>query len=91
MMNNITIDFSDVNNQRQLHALLKRALSLPDYYGENLDALWDMLGGWIDTPVKLKLNGLSHLRRQLGTLGDQVIDVFHKASIEIPGIDIEVN
>ncbi len=43
----VTIDFGNVqveNDMRmQVHALLKGALNFPDYYGCNLDALYDVL------------------------------------------------
>ena len=36
------------------HKILKEKLELPDYYGENLDALWDCLTGGIELPVCIK-------------------------------------
>ena len=43
----VTIDFGKVNAlediRMQVHELLKEALDLPDYYGCNLDALYDVL------------------------------------------------
>ena len=38
-----TIDLAKVDTIETLHARLKRALHLPDYYGANLDALYDVL------------------------------------------------
>lgn len=38
-----TIDLAKVDSIEKLHARLKRALGLPDYYGANLDALYDVL------------------------------------------------
>lgn len=37
------IDLRNVDTREDLHALLKQALALPDYYGGNLDALYDIL------------------------------------------------
>ena len=43
------VDFSEVKYYMEIHEVLKRDLEFPDYYGGNLDALWDcltdMLGG----------------------------------------------
>ena len=43
----VTVDFGNVNVSKdirmQVHELLKAALKLPDYYGCNLDALYDVL------------------------------------------------
>ncbi len=44
------IDLSGVSGREELHARLRAALPLPDWYGNNLDALRDVLtesgGGW---------------------------------------------
>jgi len=44
------IDLKDITNKTELHELLARELPLPDYYGNNLDALYDVLtetgDGW---------------------------------------------
>ena len=37
------LDGREVCSRAALHALLKRGLNLPDYYGANLDALCDCL------------------------------------------------
>ena len=39
----IEIDLASVKNKEDLHALLKNILDFPDYYGRNLDALFDFL------------------------------------------------
>ncbi len=40
----IVLDGRRMDDRAGLHAELKRKLSLPDYYGNNLDALNDCLG-----------------------------------------------
>ena len=44
------IDLKEVNTKEEFHKTLARELPLPDYYGENLDALYDVLteygDGW---------------------------------------------
>ena len=42
-MRKITIDCSSIANKQQLHEALKEALLLPEWYGHNLDALFDCL------------------------------------------------
>ncbi len=37
------IDLKDVRTKEGFHDALERELSLPDYYGRNLDALYDVL------------------------------------------------
>ena len=44
------IDLNEVSTKEEFHKALIRELPLPDYYGENLDALYDVLteygDGW---------------------------------------------
>ena len=44
----ITLDFTNMEYPAQLHRELKIKFELPDYYGENWDALWDCLDGWYE-------------------------------------------
>ena len=37
------VDFSGVEDYRDIHIILKESLDFPDYYGGHLDALWDCL------------------------------------------------
>lgn len=39
----IVLDASQMDGRRNAHAYLKEMLALPDYYGMNLDALYDCL------------------------------------------------
>ncbi|MDE6111127.1 MAG: barstar family protein [Eubacterium sp.] len=55
MKNRIIIDFSDCLYLESLHNEIKDKLALPDWYGKNLDALWDSLTGIIETPVEIEI------------------------------------
>ena len=55
-MRTIMIDGSKYASGRELHAALKRLLSLPDYYGMNADALNDCISE-LPEPVHLWIAG----------------------------------
>ena len=38
-----TLDFAEVKTYLEMHECFKTAFHLPDYYGRNMDALWDCL------------------------------------------------
>ena len=52
-MKSITVDFSGCKYPLDLHNKIKEALGLPEWYGNSLDALWDMLTGFIKTPINI--------------------------------------
>ena len=41
----------------EFYDIIKKKMELPDYFGCNADALWDMLTGYIDTPCEIVLVG----------------------------------
>ena len=47
----IVLDASRMTSKEEAHAYLKEALSLPEYYGNNLDALHDCLEEMTDVEI----------------------------------------
>lgn len=50
-MQEIVLEERDFASPADMHALLANQLDAPDYYGQNLSALWDCLGNLSD-PVR---------------------------------------
>ena len=42
-MNSIIIDFKNISSREDFYRELGEKCNLPSYFGENLDALWDVL------------------------------------------------
>ncbi len=77
------IDGRDFENIEVLHDVLKDKLDFPDYYGRNLDALWDCLTGWVDLPLTLVLKNLEFSNTLLGSYADDVLEVLQEAQEEL--------
>ena len=75
------LDGREVCSRTALHALLKRGLNLPDYYGENLDALWDCLTDMVgNEKLHIEIIGLDVLRKKLDVLeyrADKLLETFY--------------
>ena len=61
-MKEVTIDCSGVTSPQELHRTFASALSFPEWYGSNLDALHDCLSG-ICEDTRLTLLHFSDLGR----------------------------
>ncbi|WP_419471593.1 barstar family protein [Gottfriedia acidiceleris] len=62
----LTIDVSYVKTNKDLHLLLKEKLRFPDFYGENWDAFWDAITGFVaPLPKKIIFLGWSELEMNL--------------------------
>ena len=82
-MKNITVNFSLCKNQLDLHKELKEKLNFPEWYGNNLDALWDMLTGFIETPANITVVWKpTNEDKNIKEAVLQIIDLFIEASEE---------
>ena len=59
------IDGGTIGSREALHRALREALSLPDWYGNNLDALYDCLTD-LHEPAELTVLNAGKLRESLG-------------------------
>ena len=49
------LDFSNCKYLGEVHELIKKELELPEFYGCNLDALWDAVTGLMYVPANIKI------------------------------------
>ena len=47
-MKTYTIDLNDIFNADELHRAIRKTLPVPTHYGNNLDALYDVLTDWTE-------------------------------------------
>lgn len=52
-------DFEQINTYDDFYRLAALELNLPDYFGNNLDALWDSLTGYVELPIDIEFINLS--------------------------------
>ncbi|WP_294224003.1 MULTISPECIES: barstar family protein [Chryseobacterium] len=53
-MSTVYIDFTDIGDYEDFYAQLKEKLPLPEYFGDNLDALSDVITGGLEMPLHLE-------------------------------------
>lgn len=77
----IEIDFSNCKYIGSVHKEIKEKLELPEWYGENLDALWDALIGIAQTPIIVKtiFKPQTISSKKLTPYINEVINVFNEA------------
>ena len=86
MVKHIVIDCSRMTSRETMHSYLKEALSLPHYYGGNLDALFDCLTE-LGQPVTLEFENTDTLI-PLGDYGEAMMATFRDAALENPMITL---
>lgn len=87
-MEKITININNVETRSDIHDVLTEALNLPEYYGRNLDALYDCLSTlFIGKKVEFELIGFTTLPENLEHYGETIISIFRRVEKENAGKD----
>lgn len=58
-MKEITIDFTEIADMEDFYAALKAEMTLPEHFGDNLDALFDFITGEAEMPLQIEFENLS--------------------------------
>jgi ribonuclease inhibitor len=76
----ITLDGQKMTSMETSHIYIASELNLPDYYGRNLDALWDILSS-ISEPIQVTIINRKQLDGYLGEYAQSLLNVFLEAEL----------
>ena len=83
------IDFSSCKYLGEIYEVLRQELELPEWFGANLDALWDAVTGMMYTPAEIRILpevGRSELKPEV----DEIIELLREAEEEYHEISVVV-
>jgi ribonuclease inhibitor len=81
---NINIDGKKMTSPSESHQYLKKIFGFPRYYGNNLDALYDVLSGFIQRPLRVTWQHYETSYFLLGDYADRIYRIFE----EVEGVEI---
>ena len=86
------LDFSECNYLGEIHQRIQTVLELPDWYGQNLDALWDSITGIMYLPAEITIifQPQTIQALQLSEEVDKIITVFKEAANEFGEIVLNI-
>lgn len=71
----IIIDGNLITNKQELFSNLKLQINSDEFYGNNLDALWDVLSS-INEELIVEIKNLNTLKLNLGEYTDSLVQLF---------------
>lgn len=86
MSRTVYLDARRLKERREAHTYLSKMLSLPSYYGNNLDALYDCITEMSGCSIKIlhiEEAGLS------GTYGDRILKVLEEGAEQNSGVEVK--
>ncbi|MDA1640829.1 MULTISPECIES: barstar family protein [Bacillus cereus group] len=84
-MEKIHLDGRMFTSKDVLHKTLKNKLDLPDYYGENANALWDCLTAWVTLPLTIEWEFFKESQNMLSEEADLILETFQDTQEEMTG------
>ena len=89
-MNVVELDFAGIKSLWELHEYLKEAFGLPDYYGHNMDALWDCLHCSFNEPTTIVLKNLPGISKDLTEAVEIMLELFTDLEREDKEVTVRV-
>ena len=78
------LDGRKMTSRAAAHDELKQALALPEYYGRNLDALWDCIS---IMEAQVRLTGKNAMLDNLGSYGESLYRTLCEAAVRNPNFE----
>lgn len=86
----VVLDGRLMGSREETHDLLAEKLGLPEYYGRNLDALYDLLAEYREK-VDITLLHADVMLVSMGNYGNALIKTLVDASRAFPNVDFSVS
>ena len=83
------VDFTGVKTYWDFYEALREGLELPNWFGKNTDALWDMLTGYMEDPAIIRIQGLDRLPKSLSVQVERFKEVIAELPIDAPYVDYQ--
>ena len=89
-MNYIILDFNGINSLWTLHEYFKEVFNLPDYYGHNMDALWDCLDCSFEFPTTIVLKNIEKIPSEMNEATEIMLELFEDLQRDNEKVTVQI-
>lgn len=85
----VVIDGRNITDKVMLHTYLKEQCGFPEYYGNNLDALYDVLTDRTE-PLEIEIEYAEELKERLCGYGEAFLETLQDAAANGKNVKVQV-
>lgn len=74
----IILDGLTISSEQEFHKKIAVAFAVTDFYGNNLNALWDLLSTDVERPVDLIWKNSEYSQKNMGDSYNKIIKIFER-------------
>lgn len=89
-MNYIILDFNGITSLWTLHEYFKEVFNLPDYYGHNMDALWDCLDCSFEFPTTIVLKNIEKIPSEMNEATEIMLELFEDLQRDNEKVTVQI-
>ena len=89
-MNYIILDFNGIKSLWTLHEYFKEVFNLPDYYGHNMDALWDCLDCSFEFPTTIVLKNIENIPSEMNEATEIMLELFEDLQRDNEKVTVQI-
>lgn len=89
-VNYIILDFNGIKSLWTLHEYFKEVFNLPDYYGNNMDALWDCLDCSFEFPTTIVLKNIEKIPSGMSEATEIMLELFEDLQRDNEKVTVQI-
>ena len=86
-MKKFQVDLAHCQSYWEMHERFRQALDWPDFYGQNWDAFWDCLTGFMERPAFIRITGVDSAGQDVRDAMSMAQKILQEAKTEYGDID----
>ncbi|MFJ2280955.1 barstar family protein [Pseudomonas sp. NPDC087803] len=85
----IEFDGLSISSEQEFHKRIASAFSVTQYYGNNLNALWDLLSTDVERPIELIWTNSKHSEERMGDAYKKILTILDRVKSQDESFGLE--